>query len=271
MSLSRISILALAVVSAACADSGTTPTDAGSDTARRDTGSPRDASVSDSGGDTGSATDVSTDSGGGGVVVDGVIGAAEWAGASEAVNVVASGWGEMNAFTRLLAVVSGDRLYLAIEGRLEAGAENAIVVYVDAERGSGTGVADPSELTDGEGALDNAISAGITTPADVAVDFAWGTRDFDRSQEGFDDRMGWRNVASAPGDFAWLEAAEAPTVCSAAACETSVALATLSGAGEIALFGRLVNTDGTMISNQCVPEDDPDASGTVTEVLGVSR
>ncbi len=262
-----------------CADSGRATVDSGS----RDTGT-SDTSTSDSGsfdsGVTDSGADVATDTGGGdsgagdggggAIIVDGVVGDGEWAGAAEATNGVMSAWG-MNTLTRIAAMVEGDSLFLAVEGQLEVGAENAIVVYVDNERGSGTGVTDPTDLTDGTGALDNAVSAGITTPADVQIDFAWGTRDLDRSQDGFDDRMGWRNVAIDPGDFAWLDAAEANTVCGASACETSIPLTSLGGAGDIALFGRLVNTDGTMLSNQCVPEDDPDDPGAVTALLTVSR
>ncbi len=98
----------------------------------------------------------------------------------------------------------------AVEGTLEGGAENAILVYVDNERSSGTGVEDPISLTDGSGALDNAVSAGITTPADFEADFAWGTRDLSRSASGFDDRMGFRDIATNPADFAWVDATEAP-------------------------------------------------------------
>jgi len=265
-----------------CADSGGTPTDTGAGDTGGDTcvgdcsdGGPMDTGSGDTGsGDTGSGDTSGGDSGdggGGGIVVDGVIGVDEWAGAASADNAVASGWGDANGLARLLGQVHGDSLHLAIEGRLEAGAENAIVVYVDQERGSGTGVADPLDLTDGDGALDNAVSAGISTPGDVQVDFAWGTKDFDRAQDGFDDRMGWRNVADTPGDFAWLDAAEAPTVCGATACETSIPLTSLGGTGEIVVFGRLVNTDGMMISNQCVPEDDPDMSGVVSVLLTVPR
>jgi hypothetical protein len=32
-----------------------------------------------------------------------------------------------------------------------------------------------------------------------------------------------------------------------------------------------VNTDGTMTSNQCVPEDDPDTPAAVTMLLTVTR
>jgi hypothetical protein len=285
--MARYILLILALGVLGCADSGRATVDSGS----RDSGG-TDSSSSDSGGsdsgsidtgttdtgttdtgssDTGTSDTSAGDGGGGGIVVDGVIAAGEWASAAEATNGETSTWGATNTFTRILATVRGGTFYLAVEGQLESGAENALVVFVDNERGSGTGVTDPIDLTDGSGALDNSVSAGITTPADVQVDFAWGTRDLDRSQDGFDDRMGWRDVATDPSDFAWLDAAEAPTVCGAAACETSIPLSSLGGAGDIALFGRLVNTDGTMASNQCVPEDDPDTPTAVSILLTVTR
>ncbi len=293
--------LILVLLLAGCADSGRATVDSGSrdsgaydtgtaddggsdgapaDTGVTDTGSAdtggADTSAADSGtADTGSSDSATADTGtsdGGGsaIVVDGNIGATEWAGAVEATNGETSIWGT-NAFTRMLATIRGDTFYLAIEGQLESGAENALVVYVDNQRGSAVGVVDPINLTDGTGALDNAVSAGITTPTDVRVDFAWGTRDFGRAESGFDDRMGWRDVATNPSNFSWLDATDGPTVCSATACETSIALSRLGGSGDIALFGRLVNTDGTMISNQCVPEDNPDMPNVVMTVLTVAR
>jgi hypothetical protein len=275
-------VLILTVAVIGCADSGRATVDSGSrdsgtsdtsvpDTGTSDTGTVDTGTVDTGAPDTGTVDTGMGDGGGGDIVVDGVIGAGEWSGAAEATNGETSTWGATNTFTRILATVQGGTLFLAVEGQLESGAENALAVYVDNERGSGSGVTDPIDLTDGTGALDNSLSAGITTPADVQVDFAWGTRDLDRSQDGFDDRMGWRDVASDPGDFAWLDASEAPTVCGAAACETSIPLASLGGAGDIALFGRLVNTDGTMTSNQCVPEDDPDTPAAVTMLLTVTR
>lgn len=230
-----------------------------------DGGTMTDGGTADSGGDTDAGTAIA-------ITVDGTIDVAEWAGAPSATSTTATAW-TGNTLTRLLATVRDDSLYIAVEGTLEAGAENAILVYVDNERGSGTGVEDPITLTDGSGALDNALSAGITTPADFEADFAWGTRDMSRSASGFDDRMGFRDIATNPADFGWIDAAEAPATCGATACEARIPLARLGGSatGTIALFGRLGNTDGTMLSNQTVPMDDPSTPGAVSMVLSVPR
>ncbi len=274
--MQRISWLVIGLALGGCAANGRDADDSGV----RDAGGARDGgSTPDAGSRDGGRADASSDAHAGGdggtsgIVIDGVIGATEWSTALAARNTVASAWGEANVLSRVLAIVADGSLYVAVEGSLESGAENAILVYVDAERGSGAGVEDPITLSDGEGALDNALSAGLTTPSDFEADYAWGTRDMDCASTGFDDRMGWRDIATDPGDFAWVDSAEAPTSCGATACETRIALATLGGSatGTIALFARLGNTDGTALSNQTVPEDDPDAPGTVSVVLDVPR
>ncbi len=258
-------------------DSGS---DAAVDSGRRDSGR-FDSSTFDSGAPGDGATDSgATDSstsdsapGDGGtatVVVDGVISPSEWDGALEATNGVASSWGT-NTLTHVRALVADGRLYLAVDAALEAGAENAVVLYIDNERASGSGVTDPADLTDTDGALDNALSAAITTPSDFQADFAWGTRDLSRVADAFDDRMGFRDVATNPADFAWVDSTEAPTVCSATVCEASILLSALGGAGPIGVFARLVNTDGTDASNQCLPEDDVANPDVVSVILAVPR
>jgi len=166
-------------------------------------------------------------------------------------------------------------LYVAVEGSLQPGDENNIVLYVDRELETGDGVADPIDLTDGMDALDDGISAGFTTPAAFLVDYAWGTRDMDRAAVGFDARMGWRDVATDVSDFMWVDASVAPTVCAGnTACETSIPLTTLgivAPTGTIAMFARITNTNGTMASNQTLPEDNPAAPQTVTALLELRR
>lgn len=273
-----------APITAGCGDDSSS--DAGVDSGRRDSGR-RDSGAFDSGADPDGATDSgvadggggdsstgtdggTTDGGAGAIVVDGVISPGEWDGAAEAANGVASAWGD-NTLTHLRATVRDGRLYLSVDAVLEVGAENAVVLYIDNEVGSGVGVVDPANLTDTAGALDNALSAAIVTPADFRADFAWGTRDLGRTADAFDDLMGFRDIASDPNNFAWVDSTGAPTVCGADVCEASIALAELGGSGPIGLFARLVNTDGSFASNQCVPEDDADNPTNVAMVLSVPR
>jgi len=201
------------------------------------------------------------------VVIDGTLGAEEWAGAASATNTVASSWGA-NTLARVVARADAARLYVGVEGQVEA--MNAIVMYVDGALGAGTGIADLATLTDADGELDNAISAGIAVSVPgFGADLAWGTRDMARAASGFDGRMGWRNIVTMPGDFAWISADDGPAACSATACETSIPLAMLAGGGSrtIALFVRIVNGDGFSISNQCLPEDDETQPQTVSVLL----
>lgn len=243
------------------------PTDAGEDAAvaadgggdgGRDAGGPADA-----GRDAGGALDGGLPS----IVVDGVIEAAEWAGAAEATSTTATGW-TGNELRRILATARDGRLYLAIEGVVEG--DNAMVVFVDNALGDSAGVADLSTLTDSSGSLDDALSAGFVTPASFRADYAWGTQDMSRSASGSDARMGWRDIAvSDPSNFAWLSASEAPTTCGPSACETSIPLATLGGTSPrtIALFARITNSTGFLSPNQTLPMDDASDPRTVSALL----
>ncbi len=261
--------------------------DAGDDDAAVTDAGPTDASVIDDAGvtadaggidagtmDAGSRDAGGADAGVSPIVIDGTIGGAEWAGATEAINTTATAW-TGNELHRLLVTLRDGRLYLAVEGSVET--TNAIVVYVDHGFGGAGGVAALSDLTDTSGALDNAVSvpasAPYTTPAGFRADFGWGTRAMGRSAVGFDAEMGWRDLASNPADFAWIDAGSAPTACSASACETFIPLTTLGGSAPrtIALFARIHNGFGDMSPNQTLPMDDPSMPRVVSTVLMLSE
>lgn len=254
-------------------DAGT-PTDAGEDAGvsmdagERDAGTDADAGIDAAVAmDAGSDAGVVADAGLAPIVIDGVIGTIEWAGAQETTSTTATIWAG-SELRRMLVDVRDGRFYLAIEGMIEG--NNAIVVYVDNDTSDTAGVADLATLTDSSGSLDNALSAGFVTPASFRADYAWGTQDMSRSAAGSDDRMGWRDIAvSDPTDFAWITASEAPTTCTANACETSIPLATLGGVSPrtIGLFARIANWDGTSSPNQTLPMDDPSAPRTVSVLM----
>jgi hypothetical protein len=268
-------VLALLACAVGCAtgDEVLFPDGGGRDAELGDGGMRRDGGARDA-----ARADSARPDGGTMPFVDGVIGAGEWDAAAVTENDVPTTWGpNLNELSRLRALVAGGALFVAIEGRLEAGAENAIVLFADARFGTAGGI-DPITLSDGAGALDDSISCGLTTTAEFRADSAWGTKDFGRSAFGFDDRMGWRHVAAAPGDFAWVDATVAPTVCATlpatgpAVCETSIALSELgSGAGDtIAILARITNSAGTDFSNQTLPEDVPEAPATAAAYLEIS-
>ncbi|MCS6798437.1 MAG: hypothetical protein NZ898_07900 [Myxococcota bacterium] len=224
-----------------------------------------DASASEPDGPT---ADVGADAGipGAAIVVDGIVGESEWAGAARAVNGVATSWGAgENELRRLRAIRTDTDLFVAVEGVVQASAGNAIVLFVDVDPGSGSGV-EPIALTDGTGPLDDAISCGLRAPVAFRPELAWGTKSMEIVAAGFDARIGWRNVARHPDDFAWIDAAEAPSACGREACETRIGLSTLGARSDraIALLARITNATGTAFSNQCLPEDDaarPDMAG----------
>lgn len=282
--VSSLAGAALALALVACSDRASGPEDAGRDAGGRDAGvrtdsgvradaGPGDAGAGDSGpGDAGPGdAGPGYDAGPSPIVVDGVMRAGEWDDATCVTNAVASGWTGANSLMRMCATVRGPDLVLAVEGLVEP--TNAIVVYVDRELGDAYGIADLSTLTDSSGDLDDALSAGIVTPAEFHADWAWGTRDMARTAVDFDARMGWRDIATDVTDFAWVSAADAPTSCGTTVCETRIALTRIGGVSPsmIGLFARIVNADGSMSPNQCLPEDDAAMPRVVHTLLRVAR
>ncbi|HJL15037.1 MAG TPA: hypothetical protein RMH99_05235 [Sandaracinaceae bacterium LLY-WYZ-13_1] len=215
------------------------------------------------------APDAGADGGVDGIVVDGVIGADEWAGAATASSTQpAAGLFAGNTLRTLHVVRTTARLFVAIEGTLTPG--NAYLMYVDRDLAGPDGLTSPTPLADFTGPLDRALSKEIFTGAEVRIDHAWGTLDLGRSASGFDDRMGWRDVGFDPSAFT---AVDAVTACGAGgSCETSVALRDLGvAAGDtIALFVRLGDADSVTLSNQTLPMDDPalpEFANVILEVL----
>ncbi|MCA9605486.1 MAG: hypothetical protein KC619_07815 [Myxococcales bacterium] len=199
-------------------------------------------------------------------VVDGVIEAAEWAGAVEHHSATATDR-EGSTLTRLLARIENDRLYVGVEGTLADG--DTMVLYVDRALNGSDGIVDLAALADETGALDRAISSPFETPFSFRTDFAWGTTTMPRTAVGLDEEMGWRQIDTAP-DFHWITAEAAPSVCTATACEASIPLSTLGGTAPrtIAMFARIVHADGSF-SNQTLPGDDPGAPGVVNALARI--
>lgn len=201
-------------------------------------------------------------------VIDGVVGATEWAAATSGTNATATIWtgDELHA---LHAIAIGGTLYLAIEGRIEG--SNGMVVYVDGDPGGTHGVANLATLTDATGALDNAISAGFTVPATFRADIAWGTTLMTHLVTGADDTTGFRDVTATPANFSWITSGT-QTACTAAACEASIPTSAL-GPGPapraIQLFARIVDSMGLTSPNQTLPMDDPTMPRVVSVVMSI--
>lgn len=197
-------------------------------------------------------------------IIDGVIGGDWPAGSRAGTNTAPSPWDPaLNALRSLRIAWDGQRLYVGIEGTVEA--RNGIVVYLDRDYvpgGTATGVIHINELTDATGALDDALSAAITTlPDSFGVDLAWGSLGMQRkAATELRADVGLRDLSCprCAADFGWVMGDE--VACAAGACEIALAWTSLYGASglppspRIGLFVRLVNgTGATVAAGQCLP------------------
>ena len=201
-------------------------------------------------------------------VVDGVVGTTEWAAAVSGTSSTATIW-MGNQLTAIHAIAIGGTLYLAIEGQIES--MNAMVVYIDGDPGGTHGVADLSSLTDSTPvhSLDDAISAGFSTPSTFRADVAWGTQVMSHVALSPDVTTGFRDITTDGSNFGWIPGS---TVCTASACEASITTGAL-GPGPsprtIALFARITQPDGTASPNQTLPMDNASLPRIVSVVLTI--
>ncbi|MFO0652249.1 MAG: hypothetical protein U0326_38880 [Polyangiales bacterium] len=173
------------------------------------------------------------------------------------------------------ACVDDAALYLGVEGIVES--TNVIVAFIDRDDGAATGILSGASFGDRTGALDVAISPNFGAfPAGVGVDLVWGTRGMSTHHGAVVDAVGLRDVRANPGDYAWIAGDD--TACSAAAggaCEVSIPWTAIYGptgrpaGARLAVFLRLGNGDGTIASNQTLPQDAPTTPFTVSRVLRV--
>ncbi len=218
-------------------------------------------------------------------IIDGVIGADWSAGSRIAENTVASNWTAetpppFNELHSLYVAADGDNLYVAIAGQVEF--NNAIVLYVDLDYGSGQGMDDMRQCSDNVGGVDTCLcgseaEAGAT-PLHVAdTQFGAEVGFAVRGASGFSgagypsctalgdsDMAGWRRLDAV--DMPWLCSQVVATADDAqgqGVVETRIPLAELFGgpppteARTLAFFARVVNPFGTATANQCLPEDVP--------------
>ena len=208
--------------------------------------------------------------------IDGAIGADWTASAALASNTTPTAWGAGgNELRTVRACIDDTALYLGVEGIVES--TNVIAAFIDRDDGAATGIVTGASFGDRTGALDVAISPNFTAfPAGVGVDLVWGTRGMSTHHGAVVDAVGLRDVRSNPTDYAWIVGDD--TACSAAAggaCEVSIPWTALYGpagrpsGARLAIFLRLGNGDGTMASNQTLPQDTPATPFAVTRVLRV--
>jgi hypothetical protein len=194
-------------------------------------------------------------------------------------------WGPNRLDAMYLAFDDND-LYLGLDGWVEAGAGNVIVVYLDVDFGPGTGAANMNDLTDNWGyqpngglhqaGIDDAISSKcVVTESGFGAEFAVGTKGMASIQETSTNPEEWVLAGlrglSPPSDFPRLPATVTTTNDGPGlgAVEAAIPWTSLFAGGlpvrgtRMALFARLVNCDGQWLSDYTVPEDDPAAPGQV--------
>jgi hypothetical protein len=224
-------------------------------------------------------------------VIDGTITPAEYAAAQHATNTrLPSAWGP-NELRELYLCYDDAALYIALHGSVETSpmgsAANAIVVYIDRDYGSATGISLFSALNDRMGALDTALSANFTLTAGVGafgVEGAFGVAGLRTiTAMSSDETQGWRLFwpPSAMPDrrtnFAYVVSG-VNTNCQDRegtaddTCETSIAWTSLfegprPATTTIALFARIVNGAGTSSPDQTLPMDMPDMPRSIGRVL----
>jgi len=180
-------------------------------------------------------------------------------------NTKATDWGVgKNELRALYLCYDSENLYIAIEGQCEA--QNAIVGYIDPAFGSGFGVSNMTAITDNTGSLDNAISSKVSvSEPGFGAEIAFGTVGMASFTDGKDfskggDSAGFRRIDMAKlNDLDWIQGvvvANSPS----AAVEAQIPLQVLRGEQvlqnptQVAIFVRLLNSDGQYTSNQCLPE-----------------
>lgn len=227
------------------------------------------------------AADASTaDAGPGGArgtpTVDGVLGADWPAGSLVAENATPSPWGpSLNALRALRVAWDDANLYVGVSGVVES--TNAMVLFIDRDVSvSPTGLRAPSSITDGVGALDDALSCAIdATPAGFGAEVAWGTVGMQR-KGGTELRpeIGLRDVACprCAADLGWIAGDAAVCVGGATpACEVSIPWTAIFGPSgrpprpALALFARVTNRDGSAVAPEVsLPRDPSPAARAVT-------
>jgi hypothetical protein len=182
-----------------------------------------------------------------------------------AENTKATDWGVgKNELRALYLCYDNENLYIAIEGQCEA--QNAIVGYIDPAFGSGFGVSNMTAITDNTGSLDNAISSKVSvSEPGFGAEIAFGTVGMASFTDGKDfskggDSAGFRRIDMAkPNDLDWIQGVVVANSANAAV-EAQISLQKLRGEQvlqnptQVAIFVRLLNSDGQYTSNQCLPE-----------------
>jgi hypothetical protein len=170
-----------------------------------------------------------------------------------------------NHMDRMYVCFDDTNLYLGLEGWVESGIGNVMVVYIDVDYGPGTGVVNMNTLTDTSAGIDDAISSKCNVTArGFGAEFAAATRgmaEVEASEMAADAGLRLLVSPAAPDDFHWL-ASTVKTSLAEHGVEVAVPLDSLLGGlpqegARLAVFARLLNGDGQFLSNDTLPMDNP--------------
>jgi|GEM_PF-375545 len=180
-----------------------------------------------------------------------------------ATNILPTNWGPgKNELKGLYVCYDNEYLYLGIGGMCEA--QNAVVGYIDLDFGSGSGVRNMTEITDHTGALDDAVSSKVfVSESGFGAEVAFGTVGMASFTDGKDfskggDSAGFRRIVKME-DLYWIEGVVVANRANMA-IEAQIPLEILRGQRDLqnptqlAIFARLLSSDGQYTSNQCLPE-----------------
>jgi len=216
--------------------------------------------------------------------------ASDWVSAYEvAADTTVSNWGTSNQLRRLSVAYDATALYLAIEGVVETGSTNALLVYLDRDFGGGTGVNTVTNGMDSIGALDSACSGNMNASAvtGFGAEFCLGAQAMHELAMGdvypATDYAGLRDIASDTGNFGWgvdgdghaliqvaTHAGAGPLVEMALPWTLLFGVSGLPEAGaHLALFARISDWEGTTHANQTLPSDNSAGPEVVQAVVSV--
>jgi hypothetical protein len=185
----------------------------------------------------------------------------------------------MNALRALRLAWDDANLYVGVSGVVEA--TNALVMFIDRDAAtSSTGLRAPSAITDGTGALDDALSCAIdATPAGFGAELAWGTVGMQR-KAGTELRpdIGLRDLTCSrcAADLGWVVGDTA--VCASGGtpgCEVAIPWTAIYGPSgrpprpSLALVARIANRDGSAVAPEVSLPRDPSPSARAVTVAAV--
>ncbi len=159
--------------------------------------------------------------------------------------------------SELYIAFDDENLYIGITGFCEP--LQSIILYLDVDYGSGTGVSDTQDLSDNTGALDDAISGTLFVDDPLfGAEFAAGTIGMAEVADGLADSAGLRKL-NPPYDFPWLSSTVST---SSDFIEIALPLSHLwpgsippNGARAAIVVKLLNDAFGVDYSNQTLPED----------------